>query len=115
QRIFGAWIKTLTAVVAYGFVAFVTLAGFAGEAGELVFPVYSALLLFYLVFVWSATGRRLSRAPELTVESLGGADFVKIVAVSIVLPVVIGLGVSWLLNQSNTQSAVVAEALEALP
>ncbi len=115
QRIFGAWVKTLTAVVAYGFVAFVTLAGFAGDAGELVFPVYSALLLFYLVFVWSATGKRLSRAPELAVESLGGADFVKVVAVSIVLPVVIGLGLSWFLNQSNTQSTVIADALAAVP
>ena len=49
QNLFSAWIKTLTALVAYAFVAFVSLSGFGGDAGELSFPFYSALLMLYLL------------------------------------------------------------------
>lgn len=40
QRLFGSWVSTLVALIAYGLVAFVSLSGFTGEAGELAFPVY---------------------------------------------------------------------------
>ncbi|MDD9302051.1 MAG: hypothetical protein HUK40_06770 [Desulfobacter sp.] len=61
QRIFGAWVKMLTALIAFGFVAFVSLAGFTGEAGKTIFPAYALVLVIYLIFVWYAGGRGISQ------------------------------------------------------
>ena len=115
QRIFGAWVKTFVAVVAFGFVAFVSLAGFAGEAGELIFPIYSALLMLYISIVWFATGRAISRGAEKNIESLGGGTFVRVLTVSIIMPVIIGVGLSWLMGQGHTSASEIDNILSSLP
>ncbi|MEQ3637172.1 hypothetical protein [Alcanivorax sp.] len=91
QRLFGAWVKTAVAIMAYLFVAFVTLAGFVGDMGTVIFPLYSVVLSVYVIVLWWRTGRAIARHPERQVESMGGSDLVMVIAVSIVLPVMVGL------------------------
>lgn len=56
QVIFAAWLKTIVALAAYLLVLFVSLAGFAGEHGKTILPVYSFVLVFlsiaYLAIGW---------------------------------------------------------------
>jgi hypothetical protein len=115
QRIFGAWAKTLVALISFGFVAFVSLAGFAGDAGELIFPIYSALLMVYVSLVWFSAGRDISRGAEKNIESLGGRTFVRVISVSIIMPVVIGAGLSWLMQQGSTSAKQIESVFVALP
>jgi hypothetical protein len=94
QRVFGAWVKTLTAILAYGLIAFVSLFGFAGALGERMFPIYSVLLVLYLAFIWWGAGRSISRTPENKVESLGSGSLVKVIGGSILIPVLLAMGAS---------------------
>jgi hypothetical protein len=96
QRLFGAWVKTLTAIMAYGLIAFVSLFGFVGELGERMFPVYAVLLALYLAYIWWGEGWSISRAPEHKVESLGSGSLVKVIAGSILIPVMLVMGTSFL-------------------
>ncbi len=112
QRLFGAWVKTLTAIVAYGLVAFVSLAGFAGESGKLIFPIYSTVLTLYLVLIWSSAAMSTPRSAERGIPSLGGAALVKVIALSIIAPVLIGVGLSFLSADDRT---LIASVLSDLP
>ncbi len=115
QRVFGAWVKTLTALVAFAFVAFVSLAGFSGIAGELAFPIYSALLMLYLALVWRSVGAAISRGAEKNIESLGGRTLVKVIFISIIMPVVIGISLSFMLTKTNTTAVQVEQWFSLLP
>jgi hypothetical protein len=94
QRLFGAWSKMLTASLAYGFVAFVSLSGFAGASGEQMFPLYSVLLMVYLAFVWRNAGSTLSRNAEIEVETLSSGSLVKVIGGSILIPVLLAVVLS---------------------
>ncbi|WLQ11979.1 hypothetical protein O5O45_19815 [Hahella aquimaris] len=115
QRLFGAWVNTAVVLVAYAFVAFVSLAGFAGEAGELAFPVYTALLMAYLLFTWRAAGKPLDRKAEKQVESLGGGSLAKVIALSFIIPLIVGLALSWAMSQWKITRADVEGWLAQLP
>jgi hypothetical protein len=94
QGIFGAWVKTLTAILAYGLIAAVSLFGFAGALGERMFPIYSVVLVLLLAATWWGAGRSISRAPENKVESLGSGSLVKVIGGSILIPVLLAMGAS---------------------
>jgi hypothetical protein len=113
QRVFGAWVKTLSASMAYGLIAFVSLFGFVGELGERMFPVYSVLLALYLAYIWWWAGRSISRAPEHKVESLGSGSLVKVIAGSILIPVILVMGTSFLLGD-ETEAIGVLETWQTL-
>lgn len=115
QRVFGSWVSTLIALLSYALVAFVSLAGFAGEAGELAFPVYSAILMFYILFSWRSAGKPISRSAESSIETLGTGKIAKVIALSFALPVAIGVAISWLMQQSNTSKADVEQLFTQLP
>ncbi|WP_372760788.1 hypothetical protein [Pseudoalteromonas sp.] len=115
QRLFGSWVSTLVALVAYGLVAFVSLSGFTGEAGELAFPIYSTILMFYVLFSWRSSARPISRGAEMHIETLGGGALAKIISLSFILPIVIGLSVSWLMQQQHISKAQVDGWFEQLP
>lgn len=115
QRLLGAWVRTLTAMVAFGFVAFVSLAGFAGEAGELAFPVYTVLLTLYLMHVWKAAGKAISRGAEQSIHSMGGGDLVKTIAFALLLPVVVGLAISWWMSAAHVSAAEIEQQFAGLP
>lgn len=115
QRLFGAWISTLVALCAYGLVAFISLAGFAGSVGELIFPLYSALLMVYMLLTWRAAGKAISRKAETNIESLGSGALVKIISMSLILPAVIGISTSWLINQIRLSPEDISYWLEIIP
>ncbi|MEL0634384.1 hypothetical protein V6237_16530 [Pseudoalteromonas carrageenovora] len=115
QRLFGSWVSTLVALIAYALVAFVSLSGFTGEAGELAFPVYSAILMFYVLFSWRSSGKPISRNAEKNIEALGTGALAKIISLSFILPVVIGLSMSWLMQEQHISKAQIDNWLEQLP
>ncbi|MBU2894096.1 hypothetical protein KO495_12310 [Colwellia sp. D2M02] len=101
QKLFGAWVQTITALISYGFVAFVSLAGFAGEIGELTFPIYSTLLMLYLLLVWRGAGKPIARSAEKNIDSLGTGNLVKVISLSLLLPVVIGTVLTWIMSSTE--------------
>lgn len=115
QRLFGSWVSTLVALVAYGLVAFVSLSGFTGEAGELAFPVYSAILMFYVLFSWRSSSKPISRNAERNIEALGGGTLAKIISLSFILPIVIGLSMSWLMQEQHISKQEIDTWLAQLP
>ncbi|TMO78856.1 hypothetical protein CWC16_14730 [Pseudoalteromonas sp. S3776] len=115
QRLFGSWVSTLVALVAYGLVAFVSLSGFTGEAGELAFPVYSAILMFYVLFSWRSSSKPISRNAERNIEALGGGTLAKIISLSFILPIVIGLSMSWLMQEQHISKQEIDTWLTQLP
>lgn len=115
QRLLGAWVRTLTAMVAFGFAAFVSLAGFAGDAGVLAFPVYTVLLTLYIMHVWKSAGQAISRGAEQSIDSMGSGDLVKTIAFALLLPVVVGLVVGWWMNAANLTAAAIEQQFAALP
>jgi hypothetical protein len=115
QRLFGAWISTLVALCSYGLVAFISLAGFAGDIGELIFPIYSAVLMVYMLITWRAAGKPIKRQAENKIEALGGGALVKIISMSLLLPVIIGVAASWLINTMGVTSNVIAQWQAILP
>jgi len=115
QRLFGSWVSTLVALIAYALVAFVSLSGFTGEAGELAFPVYSAILMFYVLFSWRSSGKPISRNAEKNIEALGTGALAKIISLSFILPIVIGLSMSWLMQEQHISKAQIDNWLEQLP
>lgn len=115
QRLFGSWVSTLVALIAYGLVAFVSLSGFTGEAGELAFPIYSAILMFYVLFSWRSSSKPISRNAEKNIEALGGGTLAKIISLSFILPIVIGLSMSWLMQEQHISKLQIDSWLEQLP
>ncbi|CCK75544.1 conserved hypothetical protein [Oleispira antarctica RB-8] len=115
QRLFGAWVATLVALVSYGLVAFVSVMGFAGDAGEIAFPVYSAFLLLYLLFSWRSASRPIERDAQKSVESLGMGSLVKIISLSLILPVLVGIAVSWIMNETKISKLDVDNFIAGLP
>ncbi|MGB1197695.1 MAG: hypothetical protein ACPG46_01525 [Thalassotalea sp.] len=115
QRLFGAWAKTLVALISYGLVAFVSLAGFAGEVGSYIFPIYSILLTLYLLLTWHAVGASINRMADKKIASIDNMELIRVVLGAILLPVLIGLGFQYLLNSTNTSLATIDRYVAYLP
>ncbi|WP_108944493.1 hypothetical protein [Shewanella halifaxensis] len=115
QRLFGAWVKTVLALVAYALTAFVSLAGFAGEIGEFAFPIYSILLTLYLIGVWRSAGRALARSADRNIPSMGTKELAKVIATAIVLPVVLAAGLAYFMQVTSVSMAQLQQMLQFLP
>ncbi len=61
-----------------------------GEAGRLIIPIFSIILLIYLVVVWLNTAKSLSGANNNTLHSKDAVSLAKLLAFSIVTPIIIG-------------------------
>lgn len=115
QQLFGSWVSTFVALIAYGLVAFVSLSGFTGEAGELAFPIYSSILMFYVLFSWRSAGKPTTRNAAREIEPLGGGALAKIISLSFILPIIIGLSMSWLMQEQHISKAQIDVWFEQLP
>lgn len=115
QHIIGAWVSTIISLIAFAIVAFVSLNGFAGEAGELAFPFYSAFLMCYLLSTWRSAGEPIVRAAETNIEPLGSTTLVKIISLSLILPITIGLILSWLMSTGNLPQNEIEIFINQLP
>jgi hypothetical protein len=101
QRLFAAWVETLTMLIAYGITAFISLAGFAGEVGEKAFSIYSFVLMFYLIRVWQKASTPLDRNAERAVRTRAESSLPKIIILSIFFPIIVGLGLGWLIEHTS--------------
>jgi len=115
QNLFAAWVNTILSITLYGLVAFVSLAGFAGIAGELTFPVYSVFLMSYLILVWLQAGKPVARNAQKHLDALGANILTKIISVSIMLPVLVGLSISWLMKQNGITKEAIESWLAIIP
>lgn len=115
QRLFGSWVNTLVALLCYALVAFVSLSGFAGDAGEVAFPIYSSILTLYLLLSWRSAGKPISRKAEGSIESLGSGALAKVISLSFVLPVIVGLTMSYIMKEAAISKADIEQFIAQLP
>jgi len=115
QNLFMAWVNTFVSLVLYAIVAFVSLGGFAGDAGEIAFPIYSILLMFYLLLVWYKAGRPVARNAEKNVDALGVNALTKIISLAVILPIITGLSASWVMKQFDLTKADIQQWMEVIP
>ncbi len=115
QHLFGAWVRTVVALIAYALTAFVSLAGFAGDIGEFAFPAYSMALTLYLMLVWRSAGKDINRTADKRISSLGGKELTKVIASAILLTVIVGLALSFTLKTSGLSVLKLEETLAWLP
>ena len=101
QEIVSILVTTVVAFCAFGLTYFVSSSGLAGQAGHIIIPAFSILLLVYLVSAWrsSANAVRIDRVK--TLQTAGAASLAKIIAFSILFPVIIGFGYQLIINQPN--------------
>lgn len=105
QRFSGALIATAIALVAYALTAFVCLTGLAGNTGDILLPFFSFVLVVYLIISWRSAST-VYRKAEKTIETQGNLQLAKIMAFAILAPVLLGLLISYLLQQRDIQQFV---------
>lgn len=115
QRFFGAWVKTSIALVAYALVAFVSISGFAGETGEIAFPIYSVVLTLYLVIVWRSIGTALNRTADKSIPGMGRGELARIIGGAIIAPIIIGISLGYIFKSSNISLENIENVLAYLP
>jgi len=111
QEVVSVLATTLIAFVAFGLTYFVASSGLAGQAGHIIVPAFSVLLLIYLVAAWrsAANAVRIDRVKVL--KSAGATQLAKIIAFSIIFPVVIGFGYQYL-GENVTNGNVITGIFE---
>lgn len=100
QQVVSAVITTGIAFVAFGLTYFVAASGLAGTAGHIIIPAFSVLLLVYLVSVWRSAAVGVNLDKVKTLQSANAASVAKIIAFSIIFPVLIGFGYHYLSTNS---------------
>ncbi|WP_462157810.1 hypothetical protein [Pseudoalteromonas sp. GB56] len=91
QEVISVILQTLLAFVAFGLTYFVSSSGLAGQAGHIIVPVFSALILVYLLMCWRSAANAVSLKSVKKLKDVGAASLAKIIAFSIIFPVTIGL------------------------
>ncbi|MBY5992190.1 hypothetical protein [Ferrimonas balearica] len=109
QRLAGALTQTLVGLLCFVLAWFTTSTGLAGSVGPLMMPVFTTVLLLYLAWVWFRAGTPVNRAVSRAMESAGSASLAKILAISILGPVLIGYGINQLLSAEPNLARAVAE------
>ncbi|WP_241503985.1 hypothetical protein [Pelagibaculum spongiae] len=115
QMVFSTWIKTITALVAYALVAFVSLAGFAGQLGTIAFPAYSVVLVLYLLTTWRSVANRAENTAQATISSLGKKDLVKLISGAFIFPILISFGLSAIVQRIGLTTSELNELIALLP
>lgn len=110
QQVTSAVITTLIAFIAFGLTYFVSSSGLAGAAGHIIIPTFSIVLLIYLVNTWrkAAQNVQLNKVREL--QSAGAKSVAKIIAFSIIFPVLIGLAYHYLQTNMPYELAEITAA-----
>jgi len=106
QEVVSVLATTLIAFVAFGLTYFVSSSGLAGQAGHIIVPAFSVLLLIYLIAAWrsAANAVRIDRVKVL--QSAGAASLAKVIAFSIIFPVVIGFAYQFISTRFNNRFMV---------
>lgn len=106
QEIVSVLVTTVVAFMAFGLTYFVSSSGLAGQAGHIIIPAFSLLLLIYLISAWrsSANAVRIDRVKVL--QSAGAASLAKVIAFSILFPVIIGFIYQAISEKAGQNNAV---------
>ena len=108
QEVISVLVTTLIAFVAYGITYFVSSSGLAGEAGYIIIPSFSIVILIYLVSAWRKAAAGVSLDKVKVLNSAGAASVTKIIAFSIIFPVLIGVAYHYALK-SGFDSTLLTE------
>ena len=112
QELASMTVNVIAALVAYVIAFFVVSSGLAGNmAKELAMPVFSILLLFYLVLTWRSATKAM-RSNSSSLQSEKGISFAVLIAAAIILPVVAGLYLDEWLHLNAEQLATVASVID---
>jgi hypothetical protein len=91
QRLSAALIKTGIAIVAFTLAWFTSVTGIAGNAGDTILPLFSSVLLAYLLVVWYRAGKPVPREVARNMETTDSRSLAWVLALSIVVPVGLGM------------------------
>lgn len=84
-------INTTTAIIAYAIASFVVLSGLAGEKAEiLLLPIFSTLLLVYLIITWRASANSLDSTNHYQLKQVAGKSVIVLIALSFIFPMLAG-------------------------
>lgn len=106
QEIVSVLVTTVVAFVAFGLTYFVSSSGLAGQAGHIIIPIFSLLLLVYLIGAWRSAADAVRIDRVKTLQSAGAASLAKMITFSILFPVVIGFIYQWLSSRYSKGDAV---------
>lgn len=112
QEIIQVVLVTLIALCAFALTYFVASTGLAGQAGHIIIPVFSFLLLSYLVGSWAITSSSTKFAKIKFAKEMQAHKIAKVFAFSIVAPALIG----WLYHKlvgENNKTILLWEKLTA--
>lgn len=113
QEIVSTLITTIIAFFAFGITYFVSSSGLAGEAGHLIIPSFSIVILVYLVGVWRKAANAVSLDKVKVLNSVGAASIAKVIAFSIIFPVAIGALYHFQIQEMKINTQVL-QALDAV-
>ncbi|MCG7546094.1 hypothetical protein MHM93_18115 [Pseudoalteromonas sp. MM17-2] len=91
QEIVAVLLQTVLALIAFALTYFVSSSGLAGKAGHIIIPIFSALILVYLLLCWRSAAKAVSLKRVKQLKDVGAASLAKVIAFSVIFPVIIGL------------------------
>jgi MFS family permease len=89
-RVANSVITTGVALLCFGLAWFVSVTGLIGDAGDFIIPLFSMWLMLYLLFTWSGLGAVFSHKMTRLLENTNNLKVAKVIAFSILVPVVLG-------------------------
>ena len=84
--------STIIALAAFAVASFITATGLAGDAGGLIEPLMSLMLLIYLVVIWRSAAANMNTSRNQTLHKKTAAGISRLFVFAIVVPVLIGFG-----------------------
>lgn len=90
QELGGLMSTALVALTTFALAYFVSISGLVGEAGSLITPVLSLLLMVYLLAGWHRSSRNLRQQSNRNLNVKGAASLARLIAFAILIPVALG-------------------------
>lgn len=86
--------STILALVAFAVASFITATGLAGDAGGLIDPLMSLMLLIYLVAIWRSAAANMSAGRNQSLHKKTAAGISRLFVFAVAAPIVIGFAYS---------------------
>ncbi|MBU3020340.1 hypothetical protein [Aestuariibacter sp. A3R04] len=103
-------ISFTAALISFLIVTFIVSTGLAGEKAQLLaMPVLSLALLIYLLKLWFSAGTAISSRKNTQLQKASGVSVPLLIALSILIPVVVGFGLDSVIPMSTEELAATIE------
>jgi hypothetical protein len=103
QELGGLVCSTVVALIAFAAAYFVSVSGLVGDAGNVITPVLSILLLVYLILVWRSAASSLVARNMRKLQDKTATSLAKLLVFAIVVPIVVGFFYSKLDTRTTQQ------------